>query len=421
MGKMITFCFISAFISALLFIKSYKKITNIEFKFNWRNTVIILLFSLVVSISNLYSPNILRVIIGFLMSTWLLFIIFKESIITTLFTSGIIYLITMASEILFSILVVSSKIVDIEMINNSYLIKVSFTICTYLLVYYIATREKTIKYINYIKSRISKIAGLNLVMYTIILLLDVTIVIMGINYNDINTFRILMIVMTIIFLISFFLTKTFLIKSTLEINNENLVKNIKVYEKIVGDYRILKHNLVNDLLTIKTTEPDKVNEQVDYIISKYHKDMALIDSVKEIPYGIKGLIYLKLKPIENAKVNFVINSNINDKVLSNLGKRKYNIICNVIGICLDNAIHAVNNYRGKDKSIFISLDDVNNEKYITIANTFSNEINLDEIGNKDYSTKEQKSGLGLYWVKKTKVEISQKIVDNVFITRIKIN
>ena len=52
---------------------------------------------------------------------------------------------------------------------------------------------------------------------------------------------------------------------------------------------------------------------------------------------------------------------------------------------MDNAIEASSN--AKIKAVYINLDEDNNKVIIEILNTYSNDIDLDNIGNKNYSTK----------------------------------
>ena len=56
---------------------------------------------------------------------------------------------------------------------------------------------------------------------------------------------------------------------------------------------------------------------------------------------------------------------------------------------------------------------------LKVINKFSNNINLNEIGNKDYSTKNRNSGIGLNYVNKIKnknITTKIQIVNNLFIS-----
>lgn len=58
---------------------------------------------------------------------------------------------------------------------------------------------------------------------------------------------------------------------------------------------------------------------------------------------------------------------------------------------------------------------------LKVINKFSNKINLNEIGNKDYSTKNRNSGLGLNYISKIKnknIKTNIQIVNNLFIASI---
>ena len=75
----------------------------------------------------------------------------------------------------------------------------------------------------------------------------------------------------------------------------------------------------------------------------------------------------------------------------------------IIGIFLDNSIEAAKN-ASTNKEINMIIQDSPDRKYseIIIENSFNNDGKIDEsiIFEKDFSTKQKKSGIGLYKVKK---------------------
>jgi len=77
--------------------------------------------------------------------------------------------------------------------------------------------------------------------------------------------------------------------------------------------------------------------------------------------------------------------------------------------------------KAKSKVIEVNFKEINKSLNIRISNKYINDIDVNKIGNKNYSTKEYKSGLGLNFIKSiknSKIKVNFKIVDNLFITDI---
>ena len=133
-----------------------------------------------------------------------------------------------------------------------------------------------------------------------------------------------------------------------------------------------------------------------------------------MPQGLEGLLYLKKYEAENKTVNLIINYNSKIKI----SNKDYLDLCDVLGIFLDNAIESSN---GKEKIVLLDAHDKKNSIIITITNKFNNYINLSKIGEKNYSTKKVKSGIGLYYVnnlKNKRITTDIKIINNLFNTYI---
>ena len=61
------------------------------------------------------------------------------------------------------------------------------------------------------------------------------------------------------------------------------------------------------------------------------------------------------------------------------------------------------------------------EKRKHLINIFNNKIDLNKISKKNYSTKEIKSGIGLYYISKinnNNIDVKYKIINNLFIFKI---
>jgi len=199
-----------------------------------------------------------------------------------------------------------------------------------------------------------------------------------------------------------------------ELNN-NLKLSHKAYSSTIDECRELKHNLKNDLLTIKSLIPNKYQDCINELLLKYNKKYEWISKIDDIPEGIQGVIYLKSNEAKKKKIKMYIDVKDNIKEIN----KDYFSLCSVLGIVLDNAIENCSKSKGKTISVFIK--NIGNELNIEVINVFSNKVDLDKIGNKNYSTKKIKSGIGLNYIKKLRkknLSVNYNIINNLFITKI---
>lgn len=195
----------------------------------------------------------------------------------------------------------------------------------------------------------------------------------------------------------------------------NLLKNN--YNKVNLEYRNMRHNLMNDLLALKTTDKEYANNLIDTMIFTYKKDYDQFGLVTTDKTGIEGVIDIKLKEAHKMGLNVTIESN---KSLDNLDylNDKYLKVCETIGIVLDNAIES--SKETKDKIIYVDII-FDNNLTIKVVNSFNNKIDVDDLYKLDYSTKNRNSGLGLSYIESLKpygIKTEVKIVNSLFIMKI---
>ena len=210
--------------------------------------------------------------------------------------------------------------------------------------------------------------------------------------------------------------------------NEFLLKNMKVYENIIEKDRIKNHENKNQLIVIKNMVHKNNNKLLNYLDNmnkeKYLKDESILLKLKNIPKGLRGLIYSKIIEAESKNINhFVsIEKNIN-KITDKFEIKMFNDILNIIGTLFDNAIDAAS--ETEKKIVNFEMFFINDELKIVISNTFSGFINLEKIEKNGYTTKEKGHGYGLSLVnnilnKNKKIFKKTKINNNIFIQEIKI-
>ena len=187
------------------------------------------------------------------------------------------------------------------------------------------------------------------------------------------------------------------------------------YVKESREYGELRHNIINNLLAIKTS---KYTEKViDKMILKYKRTYQLDVSIPSSKYGLEGLIDLKMKAAKKLGVN-VIYCKKDDADESSLKNVDYFKLCEVVGILIDNAIEAS---IGLDEK-FVYVDQFNdNGFHMKIINNFKNSIDIDKMFFTNYSTKERSSGYGLSsinYLVKSGIKLKVNIVNNRFIASI---
>ena len=210
--------------------------------------------------------------------------------------------------------------------------------------------------------------------------------------------------------------------------SEQLLNFMSKYEKIIDEGRINKHEMLNNLLFLKSIEDKnskEFNETLNDLINEYDKKGIGIKNIYNLPSGLKGIFYYKLSGLNEKGFN--ININISKQISSSLKKiehKEYLILYKVIGILLDNAVEAA--YKTKERIINIDIYKDNKNIIIEINNTFSNKIDFSIINDKNYSSKGKNRGLGLYIVKNLLIRsniisLEQKLDHNYFISQIIVN
>ena len=175
------------------------------------------------------------------------------------------------------------------------------------------------------------------------------------------------------------------------------------YGKFLDDYKIYKHNINHKLSAMKSYGNKKINALIDDLLQEETNFSIKNNELYNIPNGIKGIVARKLY---NKDYNILINNKIKKDPFSKLEARSFNSISECIGIALDNAIEA--SQETEDPIIIMDLFEDNNNLYLKIGNNYCNSIDLDNIGNKYYSTKNRGSGLGLFSIKQNKL-VKEKI------------
>ncbi|AWK52487.1 histidine kinase [Clostridium beijerinckii] len=210
--------------------------------------------------------------------------------------------------------------------------------------------------------------------------------------------------------INFFVLMFYIINNKLDIKNikdelelsekEKKIKELTLYietiEELVEKYREFKHDYKNIVLGIGI---DNLSE--NNLLDKLNREMVG-DKSYDAFLNLKDINYIPLKSILSYYIMLSIKKDVKVSLITIGEIKECNIseveFSRVMGIILENALEET--LKNDNKKLEIYVEAIDNNLNITVANTFKKEeLNMDKIYNKGYSTKGKNRGLGLYIIK----------------------
>ncbi|MDO4282045.1 MAG: GHKL domain-containing protein [Clostridia bacterium] len=185
--------------------------------------------------------------------------------------------------------------------------------------------------------------------------------------------------------------------TTSELHNKTLIE-------IVDGVRTLKHDYGNIVQALNgyvvTKQYDKLGEYVNSLIKEFSSvnNVSAIDPKIFNEPAIYGVVGAKYFYATDNDITFEIEVTSDIKSIS-FSKPE---LSRIFGILLDNAIEATQKIENKYIKLEISFNDNKYADVIRIINTYdtSIDIDLEKIYEKGVSSKEVKSGIGLWEVAK---------------------
>ena len=407
--------YIIVIVSVMTYVFAYQKISDLKLNITVPKILLVLIVAIITMLNNIYNLYFYKLIVGFLMVYLTCRLWFKNKPKPTFYYSVIIVFFEIIAELLLCILY-QIWFGSLDALNSSYVAKSSLTIIMSITTYFILCIPALKRVINKLGAvLISKISN-EIIMFIVIIVINLLSMQIGLDYRNNLVYIISIVVITVVSALIFIILKNNYAKEKLKIKSDFLYENVKNYENIVDDYRELRHNLNYDFLAIRSVANKQTQQLIDEKIKKYHNNYDWISDIGKIPKGLQGVLYIKLYEIKNKNLYVELNTNLNKNVSTTLPVKKYSILCDALGITIDNAIEAAQN--SNEKSIYINIVEDNNSIKIRIMNTFKNLIDVDKIGKKNYSTKVIKSGIGLNYINnlsKKSINIKKEIINNVFI------
>ncbi|MBQ3020801.1 MAG: GHKL domain-containing protein [Bacilli bacterium] len=403
---------VSELILVFVFLNAITQMLEKKILLTKKDYFIISIFTILLLINNLYNLAGLKILFTFLLCFITCKLIFKTNIKDSLFYTLIYVILGMIIEIFVSVFLLS-QIKNIESLNQNIYFKSFLSIIFSFITYYVFQSKKVLVIIKKLKEIINNSKFFYFVILLINIILVICMYLLGEAFNNIY-FIFFVITSCIFMLISFnIIINDKYNYSVLEQKNKNLKDSYTAYAETIDDCKEIKHNLKNDLYYLKLNLPKEHQESINELIIKYNTKYDWINRIDEVPEGLQGIIYLKINEAKEKKVKIYLNTKENFKT----PRKDYLDLCNVVGILFDNAIDASNNTKNKVIEVIITQN--KNEIKMRIYNNFKNNVDVNKIGKKNYSTKEYKSGLGLNYINKLKnnnIKVSYKIVNNLFIT-----
>ena len=418
--------YISGIISLLPMYMGYSFISGNKFEFTLKNIILVLISTALFVLNTCFNIIVSKTLISFFIFVIFSKLIFHDDMRTTISSSLLCFLIMLFSEfMLTAFIVVITKFTYLEF-NNNGIIKGIFTIIVSAITYFTCR-------LNFVKRANDKLIELskNNYVYLLLIFLTITFVItlstkLAIDYNYQK--YILDVIVLIIFasILLFALFKNY--KANKESDEkENLLEFISKYEKIIDENRINKHEMLNNLIILrsfKNKNSKEYNKVLDDLIVTYDNNSdACVKNISKLPTGLKGILYYKVNDMRKKGIN--LNINISKRVSSPLEKLpadEYVILSKILGIVMDNALEA--SLKSEQKIIMIEVFEENGNVIITIENTYANKVNIDDLKKKNYSTKGKGRGLGLYianiLLKKSKHITMEQKAEKLFTTIITI-
>lgn len=416
------FAFLMMIISGICYdsLTIYKKI-NINIK----DILISIMASILITVNTYSNNGYSRALISYVI-IMISFYLMKDDKFNNFIIKGTIYyILILLSETFLSIIFVGLKIIDIDYLDGSVLFKSLFSIAVVATIYGFLS-------INKVKMIVQKIINiLDRPFITAFVLILSILSIAGVSYRFVNSLSTKIYLESILLFLFFALLIYLILYNRYMVTKEvkktvELLNAITVYEKRIDEDRIIRHEMLNNLLALKSFS-DKNSDDFDktldeFIMSCSNKSVG-IKNIYKLPTGLKGMIYYKINSLDNKKYNY--NVNISKQVNIKLEKENYKeyiSLCKILGIVLDNAIEACE----KTKERFLTID-IYNEKgnvVIDIENSYKDKIkDINKLYSKNYSSKGNNRGLGLHvakmLLKNSKyLEMHQEIMNNIFVTRI---
>lgn len=417
--------YLFSIVTILISILSYGKLTDNKLIVNLKLFLVLIISSLCVTLNIYFVGGASRAYISFLIILLNNYFVYGDDIDTIFINTMVCYLMELVVEIVISVTLLPAGIISLKLFDENILLKVIFSMITMFIPYIILCVKKVKNFLKKIINTLNKPFLTMVIMLLALFFLCILSYKFVKNFSEKAYFDNVLLLLFFVILISIIIYNRYLINNEVK-KTEELLELITKYEERNDEHRAYKHELLNNLLTLrsfKNKNSKEFDSTLNELISQYNNKSFGIKNIYKLPIGLKGLIYYKISDIENGDYNVLVN--ISKQVSINLEEqdhKEYISLCKITGIVLDNAIEAMK--LSKDKFLNIEVYNEKENTIIEVNNSFeSKNTDIDKIYNKNYSSKGKNRGLGLYLakmlLKKSKyLDMEQRVESNIFYTKI---
>lgn len=405
--------FITVCTLQLIFLYGFKKLTNTSGEINWKYIFLVPLFSGIITIECYYGLSAINTLTSLGLYYILFYLVFRKKLKVTFFYGSCLWIIAIFSDLL---MMLTASIVTW---SSSFLQeRLFFAFFNQLIIILIIRNKKVQKFLKTLQDKLTNIKF----PYLHILLIIIVISSLGfslfytIQNQVINSLCISLLGVSVILLIIFYINKEY-VNAAIKETNKLLIKNNEFYTNVVNDYRIMKHNIIHQLTGIKSTSNKEAKKLIDDLISQYNEKLQSVNNIKNMPIGINGIVYEKIYNFNQKELHLEIDNSIESNVFENLTPRNYNLLCEALGVLLDNALQA--SEKTNEKILMIDMKEIDSSYNIKIINTFNDYLEIEKIGTMKYTTKNTGNGIGLFsLIGRKKLKIKTSIINDLFLNEI---
>ena len=400
----------------------YYRFTNEKPIISLKSIFFTVLSSLLLMILNLTDQSMLMTFGNLLCTAIIINSFYKISFSKTVYYSIVIWVLTIIADIIVS-LFVTTKGLNYDIVIDEYLFRCLLLIPVIFIEYLITCIKRFRRYINSFYNKYGyKIDNSIIIKAFIVAFIYIFLILFYLNlYKSTSkaiyysSFLVIIIIVVLIMVLFKYAIKAY----ELSILNKGILKENKTIKQIAMQDQEFKHNVINNLMGIKTVSNKKTNKLIDELICSYQTEYKTITNINDLPTGIQSMIYIKAYEENVDDLNLIVDNSIKGELYDMLSPKNYNNLCTSVGILFDNALQAVKDV--DEKIISIDFEEDDDSIYITIKNTFSNIIDVDNVGNISYTTKKSGHGIGLNYIHKLKpLKFSTAVFNNIFISKLEI-
>ena len=416
-------CCFGIYMVGCIILRKYDSIKSLK------NILLIVLLTFVIIINSLTFDNILKTF-GILLCIFLIYcFIHKVNVAKTLILTTITEILILCGDATFALLTSIFTTLFRISLNVIFFKIYLVTISVFIIVisYTFLLRKFINKFINYI----NKNNMIHLFSFGIVLVFVLMAVLYKILFgNLVFNYELILYLIIVFGCIALAITLAIQYIKHKEINDKHevLKKYLKTSADLVERHSATIHKHKNNLIAVKgylKADVKKAEEYIDTLIENYENNkFGWIVKTNYIQHDtLRYLIYHKLSNSEQENLKIVVMVSKDVKIIDNdyFTVHEISPIFDIIGEYFDNAIYA--SCESDEKEINFDLFIENNELVFIIGNTFKNEVDLNKITKKGYTTKGRGHGLGLKDIdrivkSKSYLRNEYQILDNYFVVKL---